>query len=182
VPPLEQGFQFNRFGVRVPTILVSPWIEAETVFRSLTDEPPSPCEPCDVPPAGDGTRRRTPYDHTSTIATILGWQRFNIPREKWGLGQRVAHAPTFEGVLRAAEARQDRVEVQVSEPYKKPADAAKTPFSDLQVKALPALLHQISVGKLSVEEAEAEAIKILKSAATYADLTDAVHRLASRFI
>lgn len=29
----EFGFDFTRFGVRVPTVLVSPWIEAGTVFR-----------------------------------------------------------------------------------------------------------------------------------------------------
>ncbi|WP_262419996.1 alkaline phosphatase family protein [Paraburkholderia sp. 31.1] len=29
----EFGFDFRRFGVRVPTVLISPWIEAGSVFR-----------------------------------------------------------------------------------------------------------------------------------------------------
>jgi phospholipase C len=53
--PGEAGFCFNRFGVRVPTLLISPYIEAGTVFRSTTD---------------------VPYDHTSILATsVLGIER-----------------------------------------------------------------------------------------------------------
>jgi phospholipase C len=40
---------FNRFGVRVPTVLISPYIEAGTIAR----------------PMGF-----TPFDHTSVIATV----------------------------------------------------------------------------------------------------------------
>ena len=43
------GFRFNRFGVRVPAVIVSPWIEAGTVAR----------------PQG-----YVPFDHTSVIATV----------------------------------------------------------------------------------------------------------------
>ena len=51
----EFGFDFKRFGVRVPTVLVSPWIRAGTVFR--------------VPP---GTM---PLDHTSILKTVeRRWQ------------------------------------------------------------------------------------------------------------
>ena len=50
--PGQNGFRFDRFGVRVPTILVSPWIEAGTVFRSNT---------------------ATPLDHTSILATVRDW-------------------------------------------------------------------------------------------------------------
>ncbi len=54
----KQGFQFNRFGVRVPTIAISPWIDESVVFRSFG----------------------TPYDHTSILATIMDWK--NIPRSE----------------------------------------------------------------------------------------------------
>jgi phospholipase C len=47
--PGQFGFGFDRFGVRVPTVLVSPWIEAGTVCRAPG---------------------RTPFDHTSIIATV----------------------------------------------------------------------------------------------------------------
>jgi phospholipase C len=53
----EFGFDFRRFGVRVPAVLVSPWIAPGTVFRA---------------PAGS-----TPFDHTSILATVE--RRFGLP-------------------------------------------------------------------------------------------------------
>lgn len=52
----EFGFDFRRFGVRVPAVLVSPWIQAGRVFRA---------------PAG-----AAPLDHTSILATV---------QKRWGL-------------------------------------------------------------------------------------------------
>ena len=72
----EHPFDFKKLGVRVPLILVSPLIEKSTVFR----------------PKGSGV-----FDHTSVIATILNY--FDIPKEKWKLGSRTAHAYTFENVI-----------------------------------------------------------------------------------
>jgi phospholipase C len=46
----EFGFDFTRFGLRVPTVLVSPLIEAGTVFRVPGSE--------------------VPLDHTSILATV----------------------------------------------------------------------------------------------------------------
>ncbi len=83
---LQYDFKFDRFGVRVPAILVSPYIKERTVFRSPTD---------------------TPYDHTSIIATILQWA--GIPKRQWGLGERVANAPTFDNVLTRTEPRTDNI-------------------------------------------------------------------------
>ena len=70
------GFDFAQFGVRVPTLLVSPRVSQGIVFRSEAD---------------------TPFDHTSLIATILTLA--GIDRSNWQLGERVASAPTFDGVL-----------------------------------------------------------------------------------
>jgi phospholipase C len=53
----EFGFDFKRFGVRVPTVLISPLIAQGTVFR--------------VP---DGA---TPLDHTSILKTVE--QRWRLP-------------------------------------------------------------------------------------------------------
>jgi len=71
------GFGFNRYGVRVPTLLVSPWVSAGTVFRS-------PCE-------------TLKFDHTSILATLLKWS--GVATHESGLGKRVAVAPTFDGVF-----------------------------------------------------------------------------------
>ena len=84
----QYGFLFDRYGVRIPTILVSPYVAPQTVFRS----------------AG-----KAPYDHTSVIATLLKWLLPGVSSDAWGLGERVKNAPTFEGVLTLAEPRTDNV-------------------------------------------------------------------------
>lgn len=78
------GFAFDRYGVRVPALLISPWVSAGTVFRS----PSSTLK----------------FDHTSIIATILKW--CGADPAAAGLGARVAVAPTFEEAL-SDEARSD---------------------------------------------------------------------------
>src|SRR5487761_258113 len=69
----EFSFGFDRFGVRVPTVLVSPLIPAGTVYR--------------VPAAG------TPLDHTSVLKTVE--QRWNLAT----LTARDAAAPGFGDVF-----------------------------------------------------------------------------------
>jgi phospholipase C len=72
----DQGFGFDRFGVRVPAVVVSPWIAAGTVFRS------------------DGT---VPYDHTSILATLRDW--LAIPPSAMLSSRRIAAAPTLGQLL-----------------------------------------------------------------------------------
>lgn len=78
--PGELGFDFKRFGVRVPTVLVSPRIAAGTVCRA----------------AGP-----TPFDHTSILATLE--QRYGLA----ALTARDAAAPTFGSVLTLDTPRSD---------------------------------------------------------------------------
>lgn len=85
-----QGFNFDIMGVRIPTILTSPWISKNTVFRSDTG---------------------TSYDSTSILATLLEW--FGIPKSRWGLGERTNHAPTFEAVVREKTPRKDSANLTV---------------------------------------------------------------------
>lgn len=73
----DAGFEFDRFGVRVPAVLVSPWIEAGTVFRA---------------PAGKV------IDHTSVLSTIH--TRFGTKT----LTDRDAAAPNLGDALMAAAA------------------------------------------------------------------------------
>jgi phospholipase C len=76
----EFGFDFKRFGVRVPTVLVSPLIAAGSVFRA--------------PGA-------VPLDHTSVLKTV---------QLRWGLAAltaRDAAAPDFGAVLSLATPRTD---------------------------------------------------------------------------
>jgi phospholipase C len=99
VPPDQHigssGFKFDRLGVRVPCILVSPFIPpGGMVFRS--------------PDAGKD------FDHTSFIATLLKW--VGIDPASADMGARVASAPTFEGVF-SAIARTDVPRFDVPESY-----------------------------------------------------------------
>ncbi|KAK4492343.1 hypothetical protein RD792_003147 [Penstemon davidsonii] len=81
-------FNFDRLGVRVPTIMVSPWIEKGTVVHGANGSPFFTSE----------------YEHSSIPATVR--KIFNLPsppltyREQW--------AGTFEGiVLKRTEPRTD---------------------------------------------------------------------------
>ncbi len=86
----EFGFGFDRFGVRVPTVLVSPLIAAGTVYRA----------------AAGGT----PHDHTSVLRTVQ--QRWNLP----ALTARDAAAPGFGDVLTLTTPRTDDVLAGVTVP------------------------------------------------------------------
>ncbi len=82
-------FGFDRFGVRVPTVLISPLIAPGTVYR---------------------TTSATPLDHTSILATV---------EQRWGLKPltaRDAAAPAFGDVLTLATARTDDVLATVTVP------------------------------------------------------------------
>jgi phospholipase C len=80
----QNNFNFDRLGARVPTIVVSPWVQAGTVFRSPT---------------------ATPYDHTSMIATSL--KLLGLSAQTSTFGARTAAAPTFETVLTLDTPRTD---------------------------------------------------------------------------
>jgi len=82
-------FGFNRFGVRVPTLLISPLIAPGTVYR---------------------TTSATPLDHTSILATVE--QRFGLKP----LTARDAAAPAFGDVLTLTTARTDDVLATVTVP------------------------------------------------------------------
>ena len=77
----EFGFDFTRFGPRVPAVLVSPLIKQGTVFR--------------VP---DGS---TPLDHTSILKTVEN--RWGLP----ALTARDAAAPDVSGALTLETPRTD---------------------------------------------------------------------------
>jgi phospholipase C len=77
----EFGFDFTRFGPRVPAVLVSPLIPPNTVFR--------------VP------ANSTPLDHTSILKTVQ--HRWNLP----SLTARDAAAPDFGDALTLTTPRTD---------------------------------------------------------------------------
>lgn len=116
----QQGFRFNRFGVRVPAVVISPYIEAGTVFRSPST---------------------VPCDHTSLLATLRDW--LHIPGAVMLPSLRVAAAPTLEFLLTRDEARTD---LPVIARPPRPMFALATnlvegtmPLNDLQLSMLVAL-------------------------------------------
>ncbi len=117
--PGAQGFRFNRFGVRVPAVVVSPLIEAGTVFRSPTG---------------------VPFDHTSILATLRDW--LAIPASAMLPSQRVKAAPTLEFLLTREEPRDTLPEVA---PLAQPlamftvAGLPATPVNDLQLSMIAAV-------------------------------------------
>jgi phospholipase C len=115
----EFGFGFDRFGVRVPAVLVSPLIAPGTVYR--------------VPSAG------TPLDHTSILKTVE--QRFGLA----SLTARDAAAPGFGDVITLSVARTDDVLAGVTVPVSSVATPAAGLVShleeiraELESRALPA--------------------------------------------
>jgi phospholipase C len=94
----EFGFGFDRFGPRVPTVLVSPLINAGTVFR--------------VPDSA------TPLDHTSILATIE--KRWQLP----ALTKRDAAAEDVGAVLTLGQPRTDNPLRGVSAPAAPPIPTA----------------------------------------------------------
>jgi phospholipase C len=123
--PGEQDFDFTRFGVRVPTVLVSPLIPAGTVSRA---------------PAGG-----PPFDHTSVLATV---------EKKFGLAAltpRDAAAPDLEVVLTIdpTQARQGDPMAGITPPAFKesvPASASAT-----QRASQFLLGHAVAASKLPVK-------------------------------
>ena len=157
---IKDGFRFDLMGVRVPTILVSPWIKEKTVFRSETS---------------------VAYDATSFMATLLHW--FGIPKSRWGLGQRTNHAPTFEGVFLESSARKDAPDL--TPPYDKtfPPDGApggNIPLHDLHRLMAPRLISSLLGRRLGAAEAQRVSEDILDRATSLESLhgmiTDAVKR------
>jgi phospholipase C len=84
----QEPFDFGRYGVRVPAVLVSPYIEAGTVFRS-----PSPT---------------IEYDHTSILATVRDWvDPKGQHQSKMPQSARIKVAPKLDMVLTRTSPRTD---------------------------------------------------------------------------
>ena len=148
------GFRFDVMGVRVPTVLISPLIPRQTVFRS-----PTPVA----------------YDSTSILATLLNW--YGVPKSRWGLGERTRHAPTFEGVFQLAEPRKDK-------PWFTPPAIGEAPVkprvSDLDRLMAPRIAAALARGQLTPSEM-AEISNELMACSDLDELHGALLRFATRY-
>ena len=122
------GFKFDRFGVRVPAILISPWIPPGTVLR----------------PKG-----KTPFDHTSIIATL---------RSLFGIGPLTARDKAAPDLLAALSLPQPTNEgpTHLELPALPPTSeeilaAAQLPPNHMQ-QALAEFSHCLPAGTVNVAQ------------------------------
>ncbi|MGE5560145.1 MAG: alkaline phosphatase family protein [Chloroflexota bacterium] len=112
-PPGQYGFRFDRLGLRVPAVLISPYIRAGTVFRA-----------------------DRPLDHTSIIKTVT--KRFGLP----SLTARDAAAADFGDALTLSHPRSDRPVIPEPEPEMRSSSAlngrAVTPQQQTLLKLVAA--------------------------------------------
>ena len=74
-----EGFSFDRYGPRVPTLFINPYIQPGTVWR---------------PPQSSSH----PFDHTSVISTLFAQFELTNGSQTW-LTPRDQCAPTLEGLI-----------------------------------------------------------------------------------
>jgi len=133
----EFGFDFTRFGPRVPTLLISPLIPAGTVYRV---------------PAG-----ATPFDHTSVLKTIEA--RWNLAP----LTARDAAAVDVGGVLTLATPRTDDPMSGVVVPSSGTVTPSAGRPSHLQEVYADLLARQLPAGvQIPAPRTEAEAAELLR--------------------
>jgi len=121
-PPLPSHFNFNRTGVRVPTIAISPWIEKGTVVHGPKGPSPS-----------------SQYDHSSIPATLkklFNTKTFLTKRDEW--------AGTFENLFLTRTTPRTDCPTKLPDPptisEEDLAMQATLPVNDLQcdyIKAFP---------------------------------------------
>ncbi len=155
------GFRYDTMGPRVPTIVASPWVDEDTVFRSTTD---------------------VAYDGTSFAATLFQW--FGIPRERWFHGERMNHAPSFEGVLTRGAPRSD------SPAFKPPYDKAYPPtgqpspttnIHNLHLHIAHVLVGAMTRGKLTAAEAATLSHSIATETRDVVALTRRLDELSQKY-
>lgn len=141
VPPDNsnpQPFGFDRYGVRIPAVLISPYIEPGTVLRTVQDGN----LPHNGPPY--------PFDHTSVIATLR--KCFNLGGP---LTNRDAVAPDLECVLNRDAPRDDCPQSITSLAYDTPPDvlraALDAPLNGFQKAMHEAATYLPSLGGLTEE-------------------------------
>ena len=170
-PPdgLDPPYLFGRYGVRVPTLLLSPWVPPGAVFRA------------GYYPGGDASA--LPYDHTSVLATLCKWQKipYQKPTDVGWLRQRTRVAPTFEDVITH---KFNRVFPEVSLYDCSSGLAANVETvgtSDVPTGLIRQTISRITMLPRDGEEVAAIADGILASCTTKAELEAAFHDLAGKY-
>jgi phospholipase C len=163
-----QPFNFDRFGVRVPTVIVSPYIKSGVTMRAPASGPP--------------------FDHTSVIATLR--KRFNLGAP---LSKRDAVAPDLGSAADAWLAKPDNLgpdhidATPVVAVAQKLSDARQQPVSDLQRSILhvhanlPDATRTVAEHKVREAAVLAPASPAAQSAGNAADTVKGMHDRLRQF-
>jgi phospholipase C len=139
-------FNFDRYGVRVPAIVVSPYIKPGTILRIADDG--------ELPHQGPPY----PFDHTSILASIRKCFNLEIP-----LSNRDAVAPDLEQVLMLEQPNNHGPLSIIPLPYKaRPADlqaANMAQLNDLQKALHEAAAHLPDLSIMTTIEGRAEILR-----------------------
>lgn len=150
-------FDFSRFGVRVPTILVSSYVRPGTVFRA--------------PPGS------TPFDHTSLLATLRDWLNLNgDPQNPFLTSPRIQNAPTLDGLLTLDDANKNSNWPAITANCIIGGDdqSLQTPLSQLQQSLIAAAVRQNSATPTD-PTVVSQSTQQAKSLKTYADAIKFMH-------
>jgi phospholipase C len=153
-------FDFSRFGVRVPAIVISSYVRPGTVFRASPGE--------------------APYDHTSILATLRDWLQLDSdPAHLFLPSPRIKAAPTLDRVLTLGETEKNTnwPEIVPSRVAGANDQSLDTPLNDVQ-KSLLATATRMQSGQVPQAAAAASAAAALdaarqaKALRTYRDAVD----------
>ncbi len=110
--PGQYGFTFDRFGVRVPALLISPYIAAGTIHQAPESS-------------------KYPFDHTTIIKSVK--ECFDLDFDF--LTERDRHAPSLAGILSDSIVNPGPERIEVPTPQVGDdvvARAASAPLNDFQ--------------------------------------------------
>jgi len=158
-PPDEDSLDFNRYGVRVPTLLISPWVPPGCVFRAGVHYP----------------GQLLPYDHTSVLKTIMNW--LTIPHGGPGdvgwLGIRTSMTSSFEEVI--TNTRND------AWPRVTPYWCHDLKEGEPRMDVLPSLILRITGLRRGSPELEAIVQRIVATTNTIADFNAHIQQLRREY-
>ncbi len=148
-------FHYNRFGVRVPTIVVSSYVEPGTVFRSP---------------------KSSPYDHTSILATLREWKHMDSdPDNPFLPSPRIKEAPTLNQVLTLSDENKNTnwPDISVTCTVDTDDESLDMPLNDVQLSLIVGEASKRAGNKYIGSEAVEKLRKTIK---TYQDAIDFMKR------
>lgn len=150
-------FDFSRFGVRVPAIVISSYVQPGTVFRSSPGEPP--------------------YDHSSILATLRDWLSLASDLKNPFLpSPRIQQAPTLDRVLTLDDQNKNVNWPDITAQCVVGSDdqSLQTPLNDVQKSLIAVAIRQASTDPTN-PATSAAAAQTAKSLDTYQHALNLLH-------